>query len=150
VRRTRIIVSAWAASLAAVFLLMSIYLTAQSTQTAAAQIPQDAAPMQGDAVRGKAVFEKRCTGCHALDQDREGPHLKGVFGRTAGSVPGFDYSGAISNSHIVWDETTLERWLTDPQTMLPGVNMDFYVAKPDERADVIEFLKEQSRQAAQH
>jgi cytochrome c len=149
VRRTRIIDAVWAASLAAVFLLMSFYLTAQSTQAAAAQLPSTSAPMRGDAVRGKAVFEKRCTGCHALDQDREGPHLKGVFGRTAGSVPGFDYSDALRNSHIVWDETTLERWLTDPQTMVPGANMDFYVAKPDERADVIEFLKEQSHQAGQ-
>ena len=148
-RRTRIVGAASAACLAAVFLLMLFYLTAQSTQTAAAQAPQAAASTQGDAVRGKAVFEKRCTGCHAIEQDREGPHLKGVFGRAAGSVPGFDYSGALRNSHIVWDEATLERWLTDPQTMVPGVNMDFYVAKPDERADVIEFLKEQSEQAGQ-
>ena len=148
-RRTRIIGAAWAVSLATVFVLMLFYLTAQGTQTAAAQAPQGPAPMQGDAVRGNAVFEKRCTGCHALEQDREGPRLKGVFGRTAGSVPGFDYSDALRNSHIVWDETTLERWLTDPQTMVPGANMDFYVAKPDERADVIEFLKEQSEKAGQ-
>jgi cytochrome c len=131
-------------------LLALFDLAAQSTQPAAAQLPSTAAPMQGDAVRGAAVFEKRCTGCHALDQDREGPHLKGVFGRNAGSVPGFDYSGALRNSHIVWDEATLERWLTDPQTMVPGANMDFYVAKPDERLVVIEFLKEQSQQAGQH
>jgi len=114
----------------------------QWVQTAGGQPPQSGVPMQGDAVRGKAVFEKRCTGCHALNQDREGPHLTGIFGRTAGSVPGFDYSTALRNSHIVWGEATLERWLTDPQTMVPGADMDFYVAKPDERADVIQFLKE--------
>ena len=118
---------------------------AQWAQTAPGQPSQSGAPMQGDAIRGKAVFEKRCTGCHALDQDREGPHLNGVFGRTAGTVPGFDYSTALKNSHIVWGEATLERWLTDPQTMVRGADMDFYVAKPDERADVIQFLKEQSQ-----
>jgi cytochrome c len=120
---------------------------AEWVQTPSGQPSPSGAPMQGDAVRGKAVFEKRCTGCHAFDQDREGPRLTGVYGRTAGSVPGFGYSTALRNSHIVWDEATLERWLTDPQTMVPGADMDFYVAKPDERADVIEFLKEQSRQA---
>ena len=46
----------------------------------------------GDAVRGKAVFEKRCTGCHAMDVDREGPRLAGVFGRKAGSIGGLHYS----------------------------------------------------------
>ncbi|HVN94459.1 MAG TPA: heme-binding domain-containing protein [Terracidiphilus sp.] len=105
-------------------------------------------PTQGDAARGKAVFEKHCTGCHALDRDREGPRLGGVYGRTAGSVAGFDYSKALKASNIVWNETTLERWLTDPQTMVPGADMDFYLAKPDERADVIAFLRERSQQAA--
>jgi cytochrome c len=98
----------------------------------------------GDPARGKLVFEKRCTGCHALNQDRDGPHLAGVYGRQAASVSGFDYSDALKKTHIVWNQETLERWLTDPQTMVPGADMDFYVAKPDERADVIAFLKQQS------
>lgn len=106
------------------------------------------AAVQGDAVRGKAVFEKRCTGCHALDRDREGPHLGGVYGRTAGTVKGFDYSSGLRNSHIVWNETTLERWLTNPEAMVPDTNMEFFVARPDERADVIAFLKEQSQPAS--
>jgi cytochrome c len=101
------------------------------------------ASIAGDPVRGKVIFEKRCTGCHALNQNREGPHLAGVYGRVAGSVTGFDYSDALKNAHIVWNEQTLDRWLTDPQTMVPGTEMDFYVA-PGERADVIAFLKRQS------
>lgn len=104
----------------------------------------DEAGPGGDARRGKAVFEKRCTGCHALDQNREGPRLRGVYGRTAASVNGFDYSSALKNSHIVWNEATLSRWLTNPDSVAPGNNMDFYVANPGERADVIQFLKEQS------
>jgi cytochrome c2 len=54
----------------------------------------------GDAVHGKAVFEKRCTGCHAMDADREGPRLVGVFGRKAGSVPGFTYSGRTEEFEV--------------------------------------------------
>ena len=101
-------------------------------------------PSQGDAQRGKLVFEKRCTGCHALDRDREGPRLKGVYGRAAGTVAGFDYSDALKKAHIVWNGETLNQWLTDPDAMVPGNDMEFHVAKPDERADVIRFLASES------
>src|ERR1700690_3899443 len=52
----------------------------------------------GDPVHGKAVFEKRCTGCHALEVDREGPRLSGVYGRKAGSIAGFAYSKGLKNA----------------------------------------------------
>jgi cytochrome c len=99
---------------------------------------------QGDADRGKAIFQRRCTGCHSLTQDREGPHLQGVYGRISGTIPGFEYSNALRNAHILWSDATLNRWLTNPDSFVPGNKMDFYVAKPDERADVIQFLKKQS------
>jgi cytochrome c len=97
---------------------------------------------EGDFLRGKEVFEKRCTGCHAMDQDREGPKLQGVFGRTSGDVAGFTYSPSLKKAHIVWDENSLERWLADPDTLVPGNNMDFHVAKLQERRDLIRFLKQ--------
>jgi len=96
----------------------------------------------GDAVRGKDVFEKRCTGCHAMDADREGPRMAGVFGRKAGSVAGFDYSAGLKNSGITWNEATLEKWLRGPDTMVPDTKMDFYVAKAQERSDLIAYLKQ--------
>ena len=99
---------------------------------------------EGDAVRGKEVFEKRCTGCHALEQNREGPRLQGVFGRTSGTVAGFAYSPALIKARIVWNESSLEQWLTDPDTLVPGNNMDFHVAKPQERRDLISYLKQVS------
>jgi cytochrome c len=97
---------------------------------------------EGDAVRGQSTFEKRCTGCHAMEQNREGPRLRGVFGRTSGTVAGFAYSSALRNAHIVWNEATLEQWLADPDTLVPGNNMDFHVAKAQERRDLIRFLRE--------
>ncbi len=97
---------------------------------------------EADTVRGKAVFEKRCTGCHAMEQNREGPRLRGVFGRPAASVEGFDYSPALRKAHIVWNEATLEQWLADPDTLVPGNNMEFHVAKAQERQDLIRYLKE--------
>jgi cytochrome c len=96
----------------------------------------------GDAARGKAVFEKRCTGCHAMDGDREGPRLAGVFGRKAGTVPGFDYSAGLKNSGITWNEATLEKWLSDPDNLVKDTTMDFHVPKAQERSDLIAYLKQ--------
>lgn len=94
-----------------------------------------------DPARGKEVFQRRCTGCHSLDQNREGPHLRGVYGRESGSAPDFDYSTALKQAHIRWDELSLERWLADPDAFIPGNNMDFHVVKPQERGDLVAFLK---------
>jgi cytochrome c len=97
----------------------------------------------GDAARGKAVFEKRCTGCHAIEADREGPRLAGVFGRKAGEVPGFTYSAGLKSSGLTWTEATLERWLSDPDMVVPDNNMSFSVPKAEERRDLIAYLKQQ-------
>jgi cytochrome c len=96
----------------------------------------------GDAIRGKAVFEKRCTGCHAMDVDREGPRLAGVYGRKAGSVPGFTYSAGLKNFGQTWNDATLERWLSDPDMVVPDSNMSFSVPKAEERRDLIAYLKQ--------
>jgi len=96
----------------------------------------------GDPARGNAVFEKRCTGCHALEVDREGPRLAGVYSRKAGSVAGFTYSAGLKKSGVTWDETTLEKWLSDPDLMVPDNNMSFSVPKAADRQDLIAFLKQ--------
>jgi cytochrome c len=96
----------------------------------------------GDAVHGKTVFEKRCTGCHAMDADREGPRLRGVFGRKAGSVEGFTYSAGLKGSGITWTDATLEKWLSDPDLVVKDNNMSFSVPKAEERRDLIAYLKQ--------
>ena len=100
--------------------------------------------MPGDAARGKALFERRCTGCHTLDQNRVGPRLAGVYGRRSGTVTDFPYSIELKRAGIVWDNRSLDAWLTDPDTLVPGNNMSFHVAKADERRDLIAFLKASS------
>ncbi len=60
---------------------------------------------------GKELFEKRCGGCHALDRDKEGPRLGGVYGREAASIPSFEYSAALKKSKLKWTEETLDKWL---------------------------------------
>ena len=96
---------------------------------------------EADTDRGKQLFENRCTGCHSLDQDKEGPRLRGVYGRQAGKVSGFQYSAALQSSVVTWDEASLDKWLTNPDALIADNDMAFRVVKPDERADIIRFLK---------
>ena len=78
-------------------------------------------------------FEKRCGGCHALDRDKEGPALAGVYGRAAGSVASFQYSPALQKSKLTWTSETLDKWLTDPDKLVPNNDMSFSVPNSDER-----------------
>ena len=94
-----------------------------------------------DSARGKDVFERRCGGCHALDNDKEGPRLRGVYGRASGSVSSFKYSDALKNAHITWNAESLEKWLTDPEKVVADNDMAFHLEKADERRDVIAYLK---------
>ena len=96
----------------------------------------------GDPTRGAALFEKRCSGCHSLTQNHQGPKLQGVYGRTSGSVADYDYSSGLRKANVVWDQTTLDKWLTDPDSFIPGNNMDFLVAKPQDRQDLISYLRQ--------
>lgn len=91
--------------------------------------------------RGEDLFERRCTGCHRLDEIRVGPPLRNVFGRVAGSGPGFSYSQGLKASRIKWDESTLDRWLTDTEMLVPDNDMAFRVSSAEERGAIIAYLK---------
>jgi cytochrome c len=94
----------------------------------------------GDVAKGEQVYH-RCQGCHSIDRNRIGPMHKGLFGRPAGSVPGFDYSDAMRNSGIVWSAATLDLFLQGPRKMVPGTKMTFAgVPKAQDRADLIAYL----------
>ena len=70
---------------------------------------------------------------------------RGVFGRKAGSVPDYSYSAALKDSGITWDDKTLDKWLTDPQAFVPGTKMFYHLESAEDRADIIEFLKERAK-----
>ena len=97
-----------------------------------------------DAAHGQELYESRCGGCHSLDANRVGPAHRGVYGRKAGSAPNFGYSTAVKNSTVVWDERTLDAWLTNPQVLIPGQRMNFRVATVEDRADIIAYLRKES------
>ena len=90
---------------------------------------------------GKDLFTRRCSGCHALDKDKEGPRLRGVYGRVSGSVGAFPYSDGLKKAGITWDDQTLERWLTNPEVVVSDTDMAFHVKDAAERQAIIEYLR---------
>jgi cytochrome c len=97
--------------------------------------------------RGEQLYG-RCLACHSIEQHRTGPAHCGLFGRKAGSAPGFaHYSQALRRSGIVWDERSLDRFLADPMGAVPGTNMTYLgVNDASERAELIAWMKEATRQ----
>src|SRR5690606_32724269 len=112
---------------------------------AAAALPAFAAPAPDAAAlqRGEAIYS-RCMACHAIDANRTGPQHGGLFGRHAGTAPGYtDYSPAMKGSGIVWDAKTLDWFLQNPMKAVPGTTMGYAGVKdPQERADLIAWLKQ--------
>ena len=90
---------------------------------------------------GRSIYRSRCGGCHALDHDKYGPSHHDVFGRIAGTQPGYHYSAALARSGVVWNETSLDRWLSDPRAMIPGTKMSGSVRDPAQRRMIIDFLR---------
>ncbi len=96
----------------------------------------------GDASRGKDIFGAKCAKCHGRT-DR-GPPYTGLFGRRAGTVRGFEYSDALQRAGVVWSEETLERWLRNPDEMVPGNLMATRVKSAQDRADLIAYLRQRN------
>ena len=85
-----------------------------------------------------------CQACHSTQAGTNGvgPSLAGVFGRKAGTAPGYDYSDAVKNLGVTWDESSLDKWLSGPMTMAPGTKMTFPgYPEAEKRKAVIDYLK---------
>ena len=102
-----------------------------------------AARAGGDAARGEARFQD-CAACHKLEAgaNNVGPSLHGIFARKAGEIADFRYSPAMKRSGIVWTPETLEKFISDPQAMVPANRMPYAgMASADDRADLIAYLQ---------
>jgi len=97
-----------------------------------------------DPVNGKKVF-KKCVACHSLQEGKNkiGPSLYNLLDRKAGSVKGYKYSKAMKNSGVVWNEESLDEFLTKPRKFIPKTKMSFRGIKNKSlRDDLIFFLKQ--------
>lgn len=97
-----------------------------------------------EAADGRAQFLTSCGVCHVVEPGappRQGPNLGGVYGRKAGTLPGFKYSAALKDGGWVWDETTLDPWMENAQAMHPGTVMNYRQRDPDKRKLILSYLK---------
>jgi cytochrome c len=109
---------------------------------AIALLASNAFALDGDPARGEQLYS-RCQGCHSIDVDRVGPRHADLFGRQAGSLAGYNYSGAMRAAGVVWDESTLDQFLAAPRKFIPGTKMPFAgISDAQERADLIAWLKQ--------
>jgi cytochrome c len=101
-----------------------------------------------EAKEAQLAFNNNCRTCHVTREGdhRLGPSLYGVVGREAGSAPGYGYSSAMADADLVWEEATLDRFIENPNAVVPGNNMKPFsgIAKADERAKIIAHLKAES------
>lgn len=130
--------------LAVLILLSSTIGFAQAQTVAPAVAPAPArewvTPAAGDVKRGAALYQARCTACHAVDSNKIGPAHRGVMGRRIGSLPGYKYSDELAASRLRWTPQTLNVWLEDPEELVRGQRMGFQVDSAQERADLIAYL----------
>ncbi|WP_128946379.1 c-type cytochrome [Bradyrhizobium zhanjiangense] len=112
-------------------------------RVADAQMPLPAArPLDG-----ATLFKQQCAVCHTTNLSepmRQGPPLVKIVGRPAGKLDGFRYSENLAKADFAWDEAKLDAWLANPQAVVPGVVMAYRQTKPETRAAIITYLKEQN------
>ena len=115
---------------------------------AAAMVLTAAAPAAAaDAAAGQKVYAK-CRACHevASEKNTVGPHLKGLFGRVAGTLDNYAYSKPMRDSGLTWDDDTLTTYLADPKAAVPGTKMVFVgLKKPEEIDNLLAYLREATR-----
>ena len=93
-------------------------------------------------ISGKKVF-KKCMACHSFTKNKIGPSLGNIFGEKVGSVKKFRYSKAMKKSDIIWDDCTLDKFLTKPKKFNKGTKMRFSgLKKKSHRDALIKYLKE--------
>jgi cytochrome c len=93
---------------------------------------------------GQQAFNNACRTCHMTREgdNRLGPNLFKIVGRKAGSLPNYNYTSAMKETDLVWDEEKLDRFIANPDEIVPGNNMKPYggLTSKDERAKIIAFL----------
>ena len=106
-----------------------------------------AAFADGDAARGEKKFGD-CAACHKLEAgaNNVGPSLHGIFGRKAAEIADFRYSPAIKRSAIVWTPEMIDKFVADPQGLVPGNRMPYAgMASAGDRADLIAYLQKATK-----
>ncbi len=96
---------------------------------------------------GERIYQQRCRSCHSIEpgQNRLGPHLAGVIGRTAGTVDGARYSPDMQQAGIVWDDKMLDTYLDNPRGVVPRTTMTIALRDAAQRSAIIDYLRKLSQ-----
>ena len=96
----------------------------------------------GDPSAGQTVFAARCAACHATkpDENKIGPSLAGIVGSKSGTVPGFNFSTAMKEANITWDDANLDKYLANPSGFVHGTKMFVNLPSDTDRENVIAYL----------
>jgi cytochrome c len=98
----------------------------------------------GPAASEQQAFNNACRTCHMMKEgdNRLGPNLHKIIGRKAGSLPDYNYSSAMKEAGFVWDKEKLERFIANPDEVVPGNSMKPYsgLASSDDRTKILAFL----------
>lgn len=127
-------------------IVLSLALLLAANPATAQPAPASAAPEPPSIERGAELWGK-CRACHTVEPNGRnivGPRLYGLFGRKAGTQPDYRYSEAMKKSGLVWTEQTLDAYLAATQDFMPGTKMYGGLAIPQDRADLIAWLKQQA------
>ncbi len=131
----------WWRALRATLLAIAAALSAGLGLAQGSAVPREwLTPAPGDVPRGLALYQARCSACHAVDSNKIGPAHRGVLGRRVGSLKGYKYSDELAQSRLRWTLQTLNAWLQDPEDLVAGQRMGFQVDDAQERADLIAYL----------
>ena len=98
----------------------------------------------GSAIGEEKVFKKKCISCHSLTKTKIGPPLGDIWNKKGGSHKGYRYSKAMKTSKVIWNEETLDLFLTNPKKFIKGTKMSIRGLKPKYRTPIIEYLKRQN------
>jgi cytochrome c len=95
---------------------------------------------------GQLLFNNACRTCHTTKEgdNRLGPSLHKVVGRKAGALPDYGYSSALKQGDLTWDEATLDRFIANPDAVVPGNAMKPYtgIGSAEDRKKLIAFLRQ--------
>ena len=123
------------------FLIMAVSGIAYVLSSPSA-LPQASQGTEG--VSGQQAFNNACRTCHIVREgdNRLGPNLHKIVGRKAGSLPDYAFSSAMKEAGFIWDEEKLDRFIANPDEVVPGNSMKPYagLTSSDDRAKIVAFL----------
>lgn len=98
--------------------------------------------LAGDPTAGQTVFASHCAVCHATTpgENKIGPSLAGIVGSKSGTVAGFDFSAAMKDANVTWDDADLDKFLANPAGFVHGTKMFVNLPSDTDRENVIAYL----------